>query len=185
MLRIMMAFCLSVLLVVNGYAEPVSASGHGAKHAHKHKTAHAKKSGYAFPLQRPATGSRVFIFSPRSHTWAAYDENGERVGTGPGSGGRSYCRDIGRSCRTVVGTYHVMSKGGPYCRSNIYPVRTGGGAPMPYCMRFHRSGYAIHGASHVPNYNASHGCIRVAPDAAQWLSQNFVQIGTTVTILPY
>lgn len=187
MLRIMMVLCLSFLLVVNVYAEPVSDSEPVVKHAHKHhkhKTSHAKRE-HAFPLQRAATGNRVFIFSPRAHAWAAYDENGERVGTGPGSGGRSFCRDIGRSCRTVVGTYHVISKGGASCRSNIYPVRTGGGAPMPYCMRFHKSGYAIHGASHVPNYNASHGCIRVAPDAARWLNQNFVQLGTTVTVLSY
>lgn len=181
MLRIMMVLCLSLLWVVNVYAEPVLASDHRVKHTHKHKTAH----GYAFPMQKAATGNRVFIFSPRAHAWAAYDENGERVGTGPASGGRSFCRDIGRSCRTVVGTFHVLSKGGASCRSKIYPIRTGGGAPMPYCMRFHKSGYAIHGASSVPNYNASHGCIRVAPDAARWLSQNFVQMGTTVMVLSY
>lgn len=181
MLRIMMVLGLSLLVAVNAYAEPED-----SPHKSHHKTsAHHTKKEHGFPLQRTATGNRVFIFSPRTHAWAAYDENGERVDTGRASGGRSYCRDIHRSCRTIVGTFHVISKGGPSCRSRIYPIRTGGGAPMPYCMHFSPKGYAIHGASHVPNYNASHGCIRVEPAAARWLSQNFVQIGTTVMVLSY
>jgi lipoprotein-anchoring transpeptidase ErfK/SrfK len=183
MLRIMMVLCFSLLFVANTSAEPTT-SHHRSKSHHKHSTNEAKKAK-GFPLQRAATGNRVFIFNPRTHAWAAYDENGERVNTGRASGGRSYCRDIHRSCRTIVGTFHVLSKGGASCRSKVYPVKTHGGAPIPYCMRFSPMGYAIHGASSVPGYNASHGCIRVSRDAARWLSQDFVQVGTTVTVLSY
>lgn len=98
-------------------------------------------------------------------------------------GGRSYCPDIHRSCRTPTGTYHVMSKGGAGCRSSRYPVGRGG-APMPYCMFFSKY-YAVHGSPDVPNYNASHGCVRVLPSDARWLNHNFMHEGTTVVIKPY
>jgi lipoprotein-anchoring transpeptidase ErfK/SrfK len=45
--------------------------------------------------------------------------------------------------------------------------------------------YAIHGSYEVPNYNASHGCVRVKPSDAKWLSSNFISIGTKVVIQPY
>jgi hypothetical protein len=138
-----------------------------------------------FPPTRPATGNRVFMFSPRRGAWAAYDEQGKRVNTGKASGGASYCSDIGRSCRTVVGTFRVYAKGDSGCISGRYPVETHGGAPMPYCMHFHPKGYAIHGSYNIPNYNASHGCIRVTPPVARWLNQNFMQTGSTVMVLPY
>jgi len=55
---------------------------------------------------------------------------------------------------------------------------------MPYCMRFYK-GYALHGSYQVEDYDASHGCVRMIPSSAKWLSDNFVDIGTTVIILPY
>ena len=55
---------------------------------------------------------------------------------------------------------------------------------MPYCMFFH-GGYALHGSYEVPNYNASHGCLRVVPSAAAWLSRNFVKVGTAIIVRPY
>lgn len=127
--------------------------------------------------------ANTFVFSPRSLTWKAINDNGTVVRSGHASGGKGYCRDTGRSCRTPTGTYSVISKGGPGCRSSRYPVGRGG-APMPYCMFFSRY-YAIHGSYDVPNYNASHGCIRVEPGDAAWLSHNFVRIGTRVVIKSY
>ncbi|NDH09759.1 MAG: L,D-transpeptidase, partial [Gammaproteobacteria bacterium] len=67
---------------------------------------------------------------------------------------------------------------------SLYPVETGGGARMPYCMHFYE-GYSIHAAYDVPNHNASHGCVRVLPDAARWLNQDFINVGTTVIVKPY
>ena len=142
------------------------------------------RGSYHFPAQREATGKKVFIFDPKATAWAAYDAQGNRVKTGSASGGKDYCEDIGRGCRTVTGTYHVYSKKGEECTSSLYPIETHGGARMPYCMHF-SGGYSIHAAYEVPNYNASHGCIRVLPSAAKWLNQEFVDVGTTVIVKPY
>lgn len=125
----------------------------------------------------------AFVFNPRNHSWAAINGRGHVVRSGHGSGGRGYCPDIHRGCHTPTGTYHVISKGGPGCRSSRYPVGHGG-AKMPYCMFFSKY-YAIHGSDEVPNYNASHGCIRVHPGDAKWLSEHFVRVGTKVVVKPY
>lgn len=127
--------------------------------------------------------ANTFVFYPGQLKWVAINNNGTVIKSGKASGGSKYCRDIKRACRTPTGTYHVISEGGPDCRSSRYPVGRGG-AKMPYCMFFSRY-YAIHGSYDLPNYNASHGCIRVRPTDAKWLQQNFVQIGTTVVVKPY
>jgi hypothetical protein len=126
--------------------------------------------------------SNTFIFNPRTLTWKAVS-NGKVIRSGKASGGSRYCRDIGRSCKTPSGTYHVFSKGGASCKSSRYPLGKGG-AKMPYCMFFAKN-YAVHGSYELPNYNASHGCIRVQPDAARWLNHNFMHIGSTVVVQPY
>lgn len=126
--------------------------------------------------------ANTFIFNPRSLTWKAV-HNGKVIKSGKAIGGSHYCKDIGRSCRTPTGTFQVISKGGPDCRSSRYPVGKGG-AKMPYCMFFSKL-YAVHGSYEMPNYNASHGCIRVYPSAARWLSQNFMHVGTTVVVQSY
>jgi len=143
------------------------------------------KGANYFPITRPATGRKVFIFDPKYHAWAVYDKYGNRINTGKASGGNVYCPDIGRSCRTVVGTFRIISKGDRSCISHSFPIETQGGAPMPYCMHFHPKGYAIHGSYYVPNYNASHGCIRVTPLVAKWLNTKFMNIGSTVIVLSY
>jgi lipoprotein-anchoring transpeptidase ErfK/SrfK len=136
-----------------------------------------------FPAQRGATGRRMFIFDPKQTAWAAYESDGSLIRTGNASGGKGYCPDIRRACRTPSGVFSVHRKGPSNCKSSKFPVGEGG-APMPYCMFFH-GGYAIHGSYAVPNYNASHGCIRVHPGDAEWLSSNFIRYGTTVVVKPY
>lgn len=133
-------------------------------------------------LSGTALAYKTFVFSPQQLMWFAY-EDGELVNSGPASGGSNYCRDLGHRCHTPVGVFQVYSKGSAGCRSSKFPMPNGG-APMPYCM-FFRGGYAIHGANELPNYNASHGCIRVSPQAARWLSQNFIEYGTKVVVQPY
>lgn len=127
--------------------------------------------------------NNTFVFNPRSHSWKAINASGKVVRTGRASGGKNYCPDIHRTCRTPSGTYSVISKGGAGCKSSRYPVGKGG-APMPYCMFFSRY-YAVHGSYDVPNYNASHGCVRVTPSDARWLSNNFMHVGTKVVVKPY
>lgn len=152
-----------------------------------HYTAHYSsdnKGSYYFPETRPATGKKVFVFDPKATAWAAYDAQGNRIKTGSASGGADFCEDVGRPCRTVTGTYKIYSKKGAECTSSLYPIETGGGAKMPYCMHFH-GGYSIHAAYEVPNYNTSHGCVRVLPSAAKWLNESFIDVGTTVIVKPY
>jgi lipoprotein-anchoring transpeptidase ErfK/SrfK len=134
-------------------------------------------------LLSTSVSANTFVFNPKTLTWKALDDSGKVVRVGKGSGGRSYCPDIRRGCKTPSGVYRIISKGSSSCRSSRYPVGKGG-APMPYCMFFSRY-YAIHGSHDVPSYNASHGCVRVTPASARWLSQNFIRIGTQVIIQSY
>lgn len=124
----------------------------------------------------------TFVYNPKTLQWKAV-KNGKVIRTGRGSAGRNYCPDVKRACRTPSGTYRIISKRGADCRSSRYPLGKGG-APMPYCMFFSKY-YAIHGSPDVPNYNASHGCVRVKPHDARWLHQNFMHIGAKVVIKPY
>ncbi len=142
-----------------------------------------QKYAYNTPEHRETNGHSLFIFDPNIHRWMAYNSSGELVGSGKASGGRGYCPDINRRCKTPIGTFRVYAMGGPGCVSTKYPVGRGG-APMPYCMFFH-GGFAVHGSNDVPNHNASHGCIRVEPTAARWLQENVMGIGTTVIVKPY
>lgn len=150
-----------------------------AQNANK-KRQHAPRS---MPSKRPATGGRVFVFNPKRLAWGAYNANGELIRSGRASGGKGYCRDVRRRCRTPIGHFRVYRKGSSGCRSSKFPLGRGG-APMPYCMFFYH-GFAIHGSPDVPNYNASHGCVRVLPSAAQWLHGNFIRHGTKVIVQPY
>lgn len=59
-----------------------------------------------------------------------------------------------RGYRTPTGIFTVLQKKRRHY-SNIYR-----GAPMPYMQRITWSGIALH-AGYVPNYPASHGCIRL------------------------
>jgi len=129
------------------------------------------------------SNANTFIFNPRAHSWVAVGYNGKVIKSGKASGGSNYCHDLRRSCKTPSGSYTVFNKRGPECRSSRYPLGRGG-AKMPYCMFFNKN-YAIHGSYDVPNYNASHGCIRVVPQDAQWLHSNFIKIGTRVVVRPY
>lgn len=136
-----------------------------------------------FPRQiEPSPTSRI-IFDKSDLAWGAYDPNGNLVKWGPAAGGKDYCPDVGRSCKTVTGTFTVYSKRGAGCSSSKYPIGKGG-APMPYCMFFH-GGYALHGSPTVPGYHASHGCVRLFNEDAEWLNQEFVDIGSTKVTVRY
>ena len=152
-----------------------------------HRTIHYlkdKRGREHFPLQAPATGKKQFVFDPKAYAWAAYDAEGHRVMTGSASGGKDFCDDVGQPCRTVTGTFRIYNKRGLECRSGEFPVETKGGTKMPYCMYFFQ-GFTIHAGLEIPYGNTSHGCVRVWPSAAKWLNEEFLTIGTQVTVLPY
>lgn len=137
-----------------------------------------------FSPYRAPSGRKMIIYSPALNAWAAYGPEGNIIRWGPASGGQNWCPDLGRPCHTPSGSFHVYEKRGPGCASTKFP-KPYGGAPMPYCM-FFKGGFAMHGSrGGVPGYNASHGCVRLFVDDAQWLNQYFAGVGTQVIILPY
>ena len=179
--------CVCVCLALSGCIEDDPSTYITDDAGHVHHTMHYlldKRGRSYFPMHIPASRERQFIFDPKVSAWAAYATDGHRVMTGSASGGKDFCEDVGQPCRTVTGTFHVYKKRGAACTSGEYPVETEGGAKMPYCMYFFQ-GFTIHAAYEVPTYNASHGCVRVLPSAAQWLNEQFINVGTRVTVLSY
>ncbi len=101
-----------------------------------------------------------------------YAKNGGRVVfSGRISSGKS-----GHS--TPTGTFRILEKDRHHV-SNKYP-EPNGGAKMPYMLRLTNGGIAVH-QGYVPNYPASHGCIRVPKSTAikLWRWSN---IGTKVHV---
>lgn len=135
-----------------------------------------------FNLEIAPPGRDTVVVDPNRNAWAAYSSDGKLVRWGPASLGQDYCPDIRRGCHTVTGSFSIYSKGGEDCKSRKFPIPRGG-APMPYCM-FFKGGYAMHGSA-VPGYNASHGCIRLFDEDAEWMSREFASVGTSVIVLPY
>lgn len=128
-------------------------------------------------------GERVIVIDPNIHMWGAYSPDGKLIRSGTATAGSSWCRDIGRSCRSKAGVFRIYSLGSAGCKSSKFPVGRGG-APMPYCMFYH-GGQAIHGSHEVVRKNVSHGCVRVHVEAARWLRFNFAGHGTKVIVRPY
>lgn len=137
-------------------------------------------------------GEKLIIFNPNKYAWGAYEEDGTLIKWGPATGGSHWCPDIGRSCRTKAGHFRIYSVGEEGCKSRKYPLPRGG-APMPYCM-FFNGGQAFHGSpGQVIRGNASHGCVRLFVDDAEWLRYEFVEPpmrenhyrGTKVVVMAY
>ena len=133
------------------------------------------------PYNIDSVGNKTLVISIEDHAYGAYDESGELIKWGPISAGKGYCPDTKSYCRTVRGDFSVYRKGGVNCKSGKYPLATGGGAPMPYCMFFHK-GFAMHGST-LPGNHASHGCVRMFTEDAQWLHGNFIDYGTKVSVV--
>ena len=98
-------------------------------------------------------------------------ENGHIVFSGNVSTGRP-----GR--RTPVGHFRVLEKDIDHVSSK-YP-RPNGGARMNYMLRLTNYGVAMH-LGYVPNYPASHGCIRMENGFAQKMYY-WAPVGTPVVI---
>lgn len=75
---------------------------------------------------------------------------------------------------TPVGIFPVMAK------KEMHHSRTYDNAPMPFMQRLDDYGIALH-AGHVPDYPASHGCIRLPAGFAKKL-YGVTRVGTTVMI---
>lgn len=137
-----------------------------------------------FPSKIAPSDSNSVQVNLSKLAWGAYDSSGKLVNWGPVSGGKGYCPDIHSGCHTPTGNFTVYDRQGSGCISHVFPVATHGGAPMPYCMHFH-GGYALHGSPTVPGFNASHGCVRMFVEDAEWLNHEFVEVDSTrVHIVP-
>ncbi len=149
------------------------------------------KKATPFPKSIGTPNEKIILVDLTQLAWGAYDSKGKLVRWGPASGGKNWCPDVGRSCRTPAKEFAIKRKIGRRCKSRKFPIGKGG-APMPYCMFFY-GGYAIHGSNKVPGYNASHGCVRTFKEDAKWLNEEFVELpdkknelpGTKIIILPY
>jgi len=130
-----------------------------------------------------ATGEKVIIVDPNVHAWGAYGANGDLIRGGLATAGGNWCPDIGRRCHTRSGSFRIQSLGSASCKSTIYPLPRGG-APMPYCM-FFNGNQGLHGSYNVVDGNASHGCVRLHVDDAEWIRFDFAHIGTKVIVKSY
>ncbi len=127
------------------------------------------------------TGKKQLLIDLSIFAFGAYNKQGYLVYWGPASGGKNYCFDTQENCRSAVGQFKIYRIKGENCMSSKYPVDQGGGAPMPYCMYYHK-GYAIHGSTLAGFVNKSRGCIRLFYSDARWLNQHFVKRGTVVRV---
>jgi len=134
-----------------------------------------------FPPKIDPQEKKLVVVHLGKAAFGAYDTDGELKHWGPISSAKGYCPDIGKECKTLPGKFEVFRKQGASCKSSIFPVKTGGGSPMPYCMHFSR-GYALHGST-LPGFHASHGCVRLFNDDAKWLNQEFTDYGTKVIVV--
>ncbi len=139
------------------------------------------------PQQMDTGGKKLVLVDPNAHAWGAYASDGRLVRAGLATAGGRVCPpdEDAADCRTGIGTFTISSMQGEDCYSKVYPRPHGGGL-MPYCMFFH-NGQALHGAPDplVISQNVSHGCVRMRISDAQWMQQDFAQIGTKVKVLPY
>lgn len=139
----------------------------------------------------PATfdteGKKVVLVDPNHHAWGAYGSDGHLVKAGIATAGGATCPpdENSATCKTGSGTFHISSLGDGSCYSKVYPKPEGGGL-MPYCM-FFNGGQALHGSPDptVIEANVSHGCVRMRIQDAEWMRNNFAQVGTKVVVLPY
>lgn len=140
-------------------------------------------SGRGSMPQQIASKGRVIIVDLCKHKLGAYID-GSLVKSCPISGGARFCPDIGRSCRSPVGSFAVHSKKRMHYSSR-YPVeRWKPRAAMPNSL-FFNGGYAIHATtSYIRGRHESHGCIRTTHSCSNWLF-SFARIGTRVRVKPY
>jgi lipoprotein-anchoring transpeptidase ErfK/SrfK len=74
---------------------------------------------------------------------------------------------------TPTGSYRVIRRAKGWETSDLGRL---------YNSQYFVGGYAIHGSPSVPNYPASHGCIRLPMSVAEWFPDH-VSLGTPVYVL--
>ena len=126
-------------------------------------------------------GQKLLLVDLRVFAFAAYDSEGRLQYWGPASGGDQWCSDSPLHCQTAAGAFKIVRMKGADCVSNEYPMATGGGSHMPYCMYYYQ-GYALHAYTMTGFTHRSHGCIHLFYGDAKWLQEHFVELGTAVIV---
>lgn len=108
----------------------------------------------AFPALAADSRSLQILVSKSDQSLSLY-ENGEIIATSKVSTGKA-------GHETPSGIFSILEKR-KYHESNIYSA-----APMPFMQRLTWSGIALHEGK-VPNYAASHGCVRLPSKFAKSL----------------
>jgi hypothetical protein len=141
------AFCLAAIAAfVMASATPAEAQSR-----HRLKAAERSKKDQGPPI--PPGPLHLIVSLKNQH--ATLYANGTPVARAPISSGTA-------SHPTPTGVFSVIQKNRHH-RSNIYS-----GAPMPFMQRLTWSGIALH-QGQLPGYPASHGCIRLPGDFANFL----------------
>jgi peptidoglycan hydrolase-like protein with peptidoglycan-binding domain len=110
-------------------------------------------------------GRTVWVLNTSTGAGGAYTEANQRT---PG-------QTISGNADTPEGTFKVYSQ-----QSNGWWK---GDLGELYRPKFFKGGAAVHGAPKVPNYPASHGCVRITPEAMDFIwSQDLMPMGETVWV---
>jgi len=148
-------------LLLGGTAQAQAAgTATGAARAVAPAAAHVPTAGVA---ARRGTG--VYVDINLSRQVATYYQGGRMVTSFRVSSGKP-------GWRTPTGTYRIQRKIGGWRRSRL---------GLMWRPAYFRGGYAIHGSRSVPNYPASHGCVRVTMSQMAWLAPH-LPIGSTVRL---
>ncbi|MEM8811399.1 MAG: L,D-transpeptidase family protein [Pseudomonadota bacterium] len=117
---------------------------------------------------RPADAGPIQVIVSINDQTATVYQGGNRVARSRVSTGK-------RGHTTPTGLFSILQKNRHH-RSNIYS-----NAPMPFMQRLTWSGIALHASNSVPNYPASHGCVRL-PNAFAKKLFRFTELGAHVVI---
>lgn len=109
------------------------------------------------PAWAGSGGTLQIMVSKDTQQMVVYD-GGQVVATSKVSTGK-------QGHTTPSGIFSILEKK-KYHESNLYS-----NAPMPWMQRITWSGVALHESNSVPNYPASHGCVRMPGDFAKALFQ--------------
>jgi len=141
--------------------------GRTRKARHKEERSRAQTAGRQSPVSGPPD-PLIAVVSLSSQRMQVYDQSGRIADTRVSTGQAGH--------RTPAGIFSIIQRNRHH-RSNIYS-----NAPMPWMQRLTWSGIALH-AGVVPNYPASHGCIRLPYDFAprMW---SLARMGTRVVVSP-
>ena len=118
-----------------------------------------------------ANASKKIVIDLSTQTATAY-ENGSEVFSGRISSGTA-------KRPTPTGNFRVLEKDKRHV-STSWP-KPNGGAKMHYMLRLTNYGIAMH-LGYVPNYPASHGCVRMENGFAQRMYQ-WARVGTRVKVV--